>query len=187
MLQRAGLTHQQVPFSGAVRVTQAETHQKTIQLSLRKWAGADLVKAVLGGNDKKRLGQHMAGAVNAHPGRRHRFQQSTLGAGTGTVDLIRQQHLGEQRARLKTEVRLPLIEEVEANEIRGEQIAGEADPLKRQADSPGEGLSKRGLSRPGCVLNQQMPLGQQTADRQTHLILLPQEDLTGGIHQRGQR
>ena len=59
-----------------------------------------------------------AGAVHAHPGRRHRFQQSIWG-GDGTVDFIRQQHLGEQGARLKTEVRLTLIEEVEAIEVCG--------------------------------------------------------------------
>ena len=183
----AGLTHQQRPLGSPVGVPQAEPHQKTIELSLGKWTGADLVKAVLGSDDKKRLWQHVAGAVHTHPSCSHGFQQSALGAGTGTVDLVRQKHLSEQRTRLKTEIRLPLIEEVEAGEIRGEQITGEADPLKRQADTPGEGLGQRGLPHAGCVLDQQMSLGQQTADRQADLVLLAHENRTGGLHQRGQR
>ena len=47
-----------------------------------------------------------------------------------------------------------LIEEVEAGEIRGQQITGKADPLEREADAPGKGLGQRGLPRAGYVLDQ---------------------------------
>ena len=79
-------------------------------------------------------------------GRRHRYQQSTLGAGTGAVDFIRQQHLGEQGPG-ENGSRLTLIERLRPVRSAG-QITGEADALERQADSLA-GLGRVDLPVPG--------------------------------------
>ena len=126
----------------------------------------------------------MAGAVNTDAGHRHRLQQCTLSAWTRPVDLIGKHHLGEQRTGLKAEVSGALIKHIEAGEIRWQQITGEADTLKRQADTPGEGFGQRGFTGAGCVLDQQMPLGQQAAGRQLDLLTLAQQHRTNGVQQR---
>ena len=114
---------------------------KPIELSLRKWAGADLVQAVLGGDDKKRCGR-MAGRPHS-PGRRHRPRRR-LGAGTGTVDFVASS-AWVNKGQAENEVRLTLIEEVEAGEIWSRSLVSSAE---RQADSLAS-LARRGLAGAG--------------------------------------
>ena len=125
----------------------------------------------------------MAGAIDADAASRHRLQQSALGAGAGSIDLVSQQHLAEQGPGLKAELRRAGIKHIDAGEISGQQVTGEADALEGQGRSPGEGLGQGGFAHPRTVLNQQMPPGQQAGQRQPHLLLLAQQHLSDGLHQ----
>ena len=125
----------------------------------------------------------MAGAIHADATGRHRLEQGALGAGAGSIDLIGQQHLAEQGPGLKAELRRAGIEHIDTGEIRRQQVTGEADALEGQGRSPGQGLGQGGFAHPRPVLNQKMASGQQTGERQAHLLLLAQQHLRDGLHQ----
>ena len=101
----------------------------------------------------------MADAIHAHPTGRHGLQKGALSAGAGPIDLIRQQHLGEDRTRLKAELGRSRIKHIDANQIGGQQIAGEAHPFERQAEGTGSRFRQRGLTHARAVLDQEMTTG----------------------------
>ncbi len=78
--------------------TQRESHGEAVELGLRQRIGARLIRRVLGGDDEKRIGEGMRIPLNAHLALGHRLQQGALHLGAGAVDLVRQQHLGEDGA-----------------------------------------------------------------------------------------
>ncbi len=58
----------------------------------------------------------------------------------------------------------PLVEDVHPGDVRGEQIGRELQAREVQVERAREGLREHRLSDPGEVLDQQMPLGQETED-----------------------
>ena len=64
----------------------------------------------------------MAGAIDADAPCRHSLQQCALGARTGAVDLVRQQHLGEQRTLLEMKGCIRLMEDIDESVAAGEGV-----------------------------------------------------------------
>ena len=84
-------------------VINIDHEQKTIQLRLRQPIGPLLLDRVLRGQYQEGLGQGVRHAAHRHMPFLHAFQQGRLGLGRGPVDLISQQHVGENRATLERE------------------------------------------------------------------------------------
>ena len=97
------------------------------------------------------------------------------------TDTPRNVYLPEEE--VKAELRRAGVEHIDAGEIRRQQVTGEADALEGQGPSPGQGLGQGGFAHPRPVLNQKMASGQQTGERQAHLLLLAQQHLRDGLHQ----
>jgi hypothetical protein len=125
----------------------------------------------------------VAGAVHAHPAAGHRLEQGALGAGAGPVDLIGEQHLGEQRSGLEVEAASGGIQHVDAGEIGRQQVAGEAHPAEGQPEAAGQGLGQGGLAGAGQVFQQQVAAGQHAGQGQSHALLLAEQYLADGLHQ----
>ena len=64
-----------------------------------------------------------------------------------------------------------------ANDVAGQQIAGELDTLELQAKQTRQQMRQGGLAHAWQILDQQMAARQQTAQRQTQLRRLAKNDL----------
>ena len=129
----------------------------------------------------------MAGAIHTDAPCGHRLQQGTLGAGAGAVDLIGQQHLGEQRPGLKSKLSRGAIQHIDPGQISRQKIAGETDALESQVPTAGQSFRQGGFSQSRSVFDQQMPPGQKAAERQAHLLLLAEQHRTDRLRDLIQR
>jgi hypothetical protein len=135
------------------------------------------VRRVLGGDDEEGFGQGARHAVDAHLPLFHRLEQARLGLGRGAVDLVGQQHLGENRAWVEGKTVLLALVHGNAGHVRRQQVAGELDAVEFQAEGQGERMRQRGLADARHVLDQQVAAGQQASEREAHLLVLADHDL----------
>ena len=101
----------------------------------------------------------------------------------GAVDHIGQQHPREQRPRLESEAGLSGVEHIQAGEVCRQQITGEAHALEGEGKHPRQGFSQGRFPHARLVFDQQMTTGQQTTERQAHLMLFAQEHSANSINQ----
>jgi len=171
----AATEHQ--PFRRALRVTEREPQQEPVELRFGQRIDALLLGRVLGGDDEKRIGQGVRGAVHADLMFLHRFQQGALGARAGAVDLVGQQDFGEDRPGLEAEVaRLGLVDGG-ADQVGGQQVAGELHSARAKAQRAGQRGGQGGLADPGDVLQQHMAAGQQGGQGKADAVLLAEQGL----------
>ena len=129
---------QQFAFVVLVRIAEFEPHQETIELGLRQWKGADLVRRVLRGDDEKRLRKGARVAVDRDLVFLHRLEQCALRLGRRPVDLVGEDQLREYRPRLEFEFAAGLPEHRDADDIGWQQVAGELDAAEAQTEDPRE-------------------------------------------------
>ena len=73
---------------------------------------------------------------------------------------------------LELEVTRLLAEDVDAGDIRRQEVGCELDPPERTVDRPGDRLREHRFADAGHVLDQQMALGDQRDQRQPDLLVL---------------
>jgi len=66
-----------------------------------------------------------------------------------------------------------------AEDIGGQQVAGELDALELQSQRARQHMCQRGLADPRQILDQQMAACQQTGKREADLLRLAEDDLLG--------
>src|SRR5206468_2172032 len=118
--------------------TELNPHQEPVQLRFGQRKCPDLVLWILSRDHKKRLWQRVSGAVGRNMILFHRLQQRALSLCRGPIHFINQNHLRKKWPLMKNESLLFTIENRIAKNIGGEQIAGELNPLKPQAERAGE-------------------------------------------------
>ncbi len=142
---------------------------------------------VLGGDHHERLRQGVGLVVDAHAPFAHGFEQGALGLGGRTVDFVREHYVGEQRPPAEDEVALLPVEDRDAYDVRGEQVARELDPAEGAFHRPGERMCQSGFPNPGDVLDEEVPLGQETDEGEPDGIRLAAHDgLDRGLQPAGQ-
>ena len=72
----------------------------------------------------------------------HRLEQRRLGFGTGAIDLIDQQHVGENRTGMEHELILGRIEDMHARDVRGHEVGRSLHSLECAAERAGERLAQ---------------------------------------------
>jgi hypothetical protein len=77
-------------------------------------------------------------AVDRHLSFFHRLQQCALGLRRRSVHFVGQQHLGEDRTRMKDELPGGWIEYGVAQDIRRQQVTGELDAPEFEAEDLGQ-------------------------------------------------
>ena len=153
-------------------IAHGQTHHKPVHLRIRQQLSAGGTVGVLGGDDHKRTGQGMGHAVHGDLTLLHSLQQSGLGAGGGTVQLVGQKQITEDRALLIFRGAPILIENREAGDVGGHHVGGELHPAIVQLQGLGEGNSQSGFAHAGLVLQQQMASGQHGEEGfQNHIVL----------------
>ena len=122
---------------------------------------------VLRRNDKKRRRQGACFAFHRYLLFLHRLEQRALGFGAGPVDLVGQQHLGENRPAVEYKGLLATFVDRDAGQVARHQVGGELHARKLQAKGARQSMGQRRFSYARHVLNQQVPAGQQAG----HAIL----------------
>jgi hypothetical protein len=106
------------------------------------------------GEDEERIGELEAVALDRDLALLHRLEQRALGLRRGAVDLVREEHVGEDGACAEREGPVPRREHVRPRDVGGQEIGRELDAPDRTAERLGERFHQRGLGDPGDALEQ---------------------------------
>ena len=153
-----------------VRIAERQAHGEPVHLDVGEREGALEVTRVLGGDHEERSGHPPADTVGGHLALLHDLEQRGLGLGAAAVDLVADEHVGEHRALPERELAGSLVEHHHPGDVGREQVGGELDPLPGSGDRVGDRLCEARLAGAGDVIEEQMTLGQQTAQGETDLV-----------------
>ncbi len=132
---------------------------------------------------RNRSGQREGLAADGHLLLLHRLQQRALHLGGRAVDLVRQQEVGEDRPLLHREVAGALVVDHGADQIGGEQIGGELDPVESGRDGGRQGPHRQGLGQAGHTLQQHVAIGEQADEESLQHRPLAHDDAAQLLHQ----
>ena len=111
----------------------------------------------------------------------HRFQQRALRFGSRAIYFIDQYDLRKERAAVKHEVLLALIEDGIAENIGREQVTRKLDTLEGKRERAGQRLAERCLTHTWDVFNQKMAASEQTRDCELYRLILSYDNFTNLI------
>src|SRR5262245_61446558 len=114
----------------AHRIVHVYAQHEAIELRFRQRVGALELARVLRSDDQEVVGQTEHRALDAHLALLHRLEQRGLRLRAGAIDLIDQQHVGEQRAGMEHEGTLLLLEYVHADDVARHEIGSALDTLE---------------------------------------------------------
>ena len=118
--------------------------------------------AVLGGEHDEGPLEPARPPVHRHLTFLHGLEQRRLGLRRSAVDLVGEQEVREDRAGPELEVRLALVPDRGARDVRRKQVGRELDAGEVEAGGPGEGSCRHGLGEPWDVLQQDVAVGEDS-------------------------
>ena len=124
--------------SSTARIARVDPQQEPVELGLGQREGALQLDRVLGGQHQERLRQAHGLPVHGHLPLLHGLEQGRLGPGRGPVDLVGQQHLGEDGSGPEAELRRALIEHARTGHVGGQHVGRELHPAKGAAHGGGQ-------------------------------------------------
>ena len=146
---------------GEVGVLDHDLHQEAVDLGFGEGVGAVGLDRVLGGQDQERGRDGPGLFADGDLVFLHDLEQGGLDFGGGAVDLIGEQEVAEHRAEFGFEAALVGSPDPGPDQIGGDQVGGELDPLEAAAQDLGQGGDGPGLGQPGHPFQQQMATRQQ--------------------------
>src|SRR6185437_6178306 len=94
------------------------------------------------------------------------------------IDLVREEHVGEHRARAVLEFLRLLIEDRESGDVGRKQVRGELDSLERTIECAGGRAGEHGLAKPWNVLEEDVALSQEGDQNEVDHLALSDDHLT---------
>ena len=178
LLERGGgleaVEHPHLLLEG--EVADAHLDQEAVDLGLGEGEGAAELERLLGREHDEGLGEAVGDAVDGDLPLLHRLEQARLGLRGGAVDLVGEEHLGEDRAPSEFEGGGLGIEDVDPGDVTGEQVGGELDALEEAAEGAGQGLGELRLADPGDVLDEDVATAEEGDHTLLDLGLLAHDD-----------
>ena len=113
----------------------------------------------------------------------HGLEQRRLGFGSGAVDLVGQQDVGENRSALELKLLLDGGVDRDAKNVRRQHVAGELHSLKAAVDGPRQCLAERRLAHPRDAFDQQVSASQHRDQRQPDDVILAANHLAQRVFQ----
>ena len=110
----------------------------------------------------------------------HRFEQGRLGLGRGPVDLVGQDDLREDRARLKLEDAAAvgqLHDDVGADDVGRHQVGRELDAVEVERDGVGQRPHQQRLAQARHAFQQRMPADEQAGQDAVDDLVVADDDL----------
>jgi hypothetical protein len=142
------LAEEHVHLALLVRIAEVDAHREPVELRLRQGVRAVELDGVLGGDDQERRGQGMGRSLDRGLPLAHGFEQAGLRARRSAVDLVREEDVREDRARLEGEGPVARAVDGGAQDVAGQEIGRELDALELRVEGAREGLGQRGLAHP---------------------------------------
>ena len=173
-LGRGAGEHLQLLLPG--HIAQRQPHEKTVHLGIWQREGAKGFQRILGGQHHKGLSQAAGHAVHGNLPFLHGFQQGRLGTGRGTVDLVRQHKVGEERAGPELELTGLLVVEIDAGQIGGQQVGRELHPFEVPAHRARKCTQEHGFAGAGLIFQQYMASAEEADQNFLGSILLAHND-----------
>ncbi len=123
------------------RIVQWYIEHKPVQLCFRQWVGSFLFDWILGSQNEERRWKQVPLPIDSDRSLLHSFQQGGLGFWRGTVDFIRQDNIGENRAPVKFEMAV-FVQDLRTRDVGWHQVRSELDPLELQIQYFGNSAHK---------------------------------------------
>ena len=162
------------------QIVDDHVEHEPVELRLGQRIGPFHLDRVLRGQDEERLFQRIADAGRRDLVFLHRFQQRGLGLGRGAVDLVGEDHVGEDRPldELHPAAAVAgLLEDLGAGDVRRHQVGGELDALELQVEDLGDRADQQRLGQPRRTGDQAVPAGEQADQELMRRLLLADDDL----------
>ena len=156
------------------QVIDDHVEHEAVELRLGQRIGAFHLDRVLRGQDEERLFQRIAAPAGRDLVLLHRLQQRGLRLGRRAVDLVGEDHVGEDRPLHEGE--LPavggLLEDLRAGDVRRHQVGRELDAPKFEVEDLRDDLTSSVFASPGApVIRQWPPANKRDEDLLDHLLL----------------
>jgi len=156
---------------------QYQLEQEAVQLGLRQRVGPLVLHRVLGGDHHEGIGQCAGLTVNRDLALLHGLQQGRLRLGRGTVDLVGQEQVGEDRSGAEGELRAAGVVDERAGDVTWHEVGCELDALGLHVQGGGQRSHQQGLGDSGDPLEQDVPTGEQGDDQSGDCGLLTDDGL----------
>ena len=164
-------------------IPQRQLHKEAVKLRLGQRERSVRFDGVLRRHHDIGLRQREGLAVDRDLAFLHDLQKRGLTAVDGTVDLIRKNHVREQRPAAEFKRALFLIIIMDPRQIGGQNVRRELDALELAADAAGEGSEQHRFSRPRQILQQNVTGGDQADADPPDRVLLADDDLAAAFLQ----
>lgn len=142
-----------------------QLQQEAVELGLGERVSALVFHRVLGGGHQERLGEGTGCAVDGHLPLFHRFEQGRLGFGRRAVDLVGEQEVGEDGARLEGELGAAGVVDQRAGDIARHQVGGELDALGVEFESGRQRANEQGFGDPRGAFQEYVTAAEEGDDQ----------------------
>jgi hypothetical protein len=153
---------------------------EAVELGLGEGVGALLLEGVLGRHHEEGRGERVGRALDRHAALLHRLEQGGLGLGRRAVDLVGEDDLSEDRARLELELALDapalsfrLDDDGRARDVGGHEVGGELDAAEVEVDGLAQRADQERLADARDTLEQGVPPGEQAGEHAVDDLGLP--------------
>ncbi len=162
---------------GAVRIAEANLHQKAIELGFGQRIGPLELDRVLRRERGERRREPMARAVDRDLALFHRLEQRRLRPRRHPVDLVDEQQVGEDRPLVQREGARRHVEDVGADDVGGHQVGRALHALELQAHDARERADRQRLGQARNAFEQRVPAADDRQQQQVDHLGLPDDDL----------
>ena len=159
--EAAAMLGDDAPFGVGVGIVDDQLEQEAVELRLGQRIDALLLDRVLRREDGEARAERVRLAAQRHAPFLHSLQQRRLRLGRGTVDLVGEQQLGEDRSLGQREARRLEVEQVRPQYVARHQVGGELDAPEIEPDRAREGLREQRLGGARRAFEQHVAAGEQ--------------------------
>ena len=155
-----------------------DLEEEAVELRLGQGIGALHLERVLRREHEERRVEREALAGDRDLVLLHRLEQARLGLGRRAVDLVGEDEVREDRARLEPEDPLAALldEDVRAGDVGRHQVGRELDAVERAVDDVGDRPHEHRLAEAGHALEQHVAVGEQPGQGLADELALADDD-----------
>src|SRR5690606_19134809 len=156
-----------------------DLEEEAVELRLRKRVGAVHLEGVLGRHDEEWLLEPMHLATDGDASLLHGLEERRLRLRRRAVDLIGEDHLGEDRPTLELEgspAAIILHDDLRADDICRHEVGGELDPPEAQVEHLAERPHEERLSESGDSLEKTVSTREESDEHLLDDLLLADDD-----------
>ena len=156
-----------------------DVEHESIELRLGKWIGAFELDRVLRGENEERPIERIRPARGRDVILLHGLQQGRLGLRWRAVDLVRKNHLREDRSGDEAQHAMArlFVEDLRTRDVRRHQVGRELDALEGQVQNLRDGLDEQRLGKTRHACNQTVTAGEQRHQDLIDHVVLADDDL----------